>query len=684
MRYPDAARQPIVDDLFGHRVPDPYRWLEDPNSPESLRWQTAQDALWREYGQASLAGHAPLKARIAELSAVGSITPPSWRGDRAFFLRRDPRQEHAILYVAREDGTETALLDPVALDPSGTITLDHWQPDHTGRYVTVQLSSAGTERAQLYVIDVDAENGIDGPIDRVRYSPIAWLADGSAFYYVRALPDLSAWRVYLHRVAEPAELDVEVFGNGRADTTSYGLGMSADGRWLVVSATAGTSASNEVYLADLHASFAEGPVFQAVQENLPGQTVANVAPDGRLYLATTVDAPYGRVCVADPAKPAPEQWTDLVRAETGGVLADFAVLDGSELPRPLLVVATIRHAASSLSLHDLHTGERVGAIGLPGIGTVTSLTTRPNSAHELWFGYTDHVTPETVYVFDARTGAVTPSATTRGVVAPNVEAHHVLYPSADGTPIRMVVLTRPDSVGPRPTILYGYGGFGVPMSPSYSSFTLAWVEAGGVFAAVQLRGGSEEGADWHRAGTLAQKQNTFDDFIAAAEHLVADGWTTPDQLGALGESNGGLTVGAAITQRPDLFAAAVASAPLLDMVRYERTGLGPSWRAEYGSADDPDQLGWLLGYSPYHHVSAETAYPAVLFNVFASDSRVDPLHARKTCAALQWASTSGRPVLLRTERDAGHGAQAVSSSVDVAADLLAFLAVHTGLQVGEP
>ncbi|MBM7787615.1 prolyl oligopeptidase family serine peptidase [Tenggerimyces flavus] len=681
MRYPEAARQPIVDDLYGHRVPDPYRWLEDPASPETQRWQSAQDTLWREYVEDNLAGQVPMRDRIAELSAVGSITLPSWRGSRAFYLRRDPQQEHAILYVAREDGTETALLDPVALDSSGTITLDHWQPDPTGRYVTVQLSSAGTERGQLYVIDVDAENGIDGPIDRVRYSPIAWLADGSAFYYVRALADLSAWRVWLHRVAKPAEQDVEVFGNGRAETTSYGLGMSADGRWLVVSATAGTSAANDVYLADLHASSPESPIFQAVQENLAGQTVANVAPDGRLYLATTVDAPYGRVCVTDPAKPAPEHWTDLVRAETGSVLADFAVLDG--LQRPLLVVATIQHAASSLSLHDLHTGERVGAIRLPGIGTVTGLTTRPSNAHELWFGYADHVTPEAVYVFDARTGTVAPAAAThRGV--PNVEAHDVLYPSADGTPVRMVVLTRPDRTGPRPTILYGYGGFGVPMSPSYSSFTLAWVEAGGAFAAVQLRGGSEEGADWHRAGTLAQKQNTFDDFVAAAEHLIADGWTTADQLGACGESNGGLTVGAAITQRPDLFAAAVASAPLLDMARYELTGLGPSWRTEYGTANDPEQVGWLLGYSPYHHVSAQTAYPAVLFNVFASDTRVDPLHARKTCAALQWASTSERPVLIRTERDAGHGAQAVSASVDVAADLLAFLAVNTGLQVGGP
>jgi prolyl oligopeptidase len=682
MRYPAAERQDVVDILHGHRVPDPYRWLEDPSSTASLDWQTAQDALWHAYAK-DLPGISSLRKRIAELSSVGEVTLPAWRGGRTFFLRRDPQQEHAILYVVREDGGEAAVLDPMALDANGTITLDHWQPDPSGRYVTVQLSRAGTELAQLYVIDVDAEQAIGAPIDRVRYSPVAWLPDSSAFYYVRVLADGSAFRVFLHQVGESADQDVEVFGAGRDATTSYGLGMSADGRWLTVSAAAGTSAANDVALADLHAGPVERPNFQPVQVNLPGQTVANVGPDGRLYLGTTVDAPYGRVCVADPDKPTQDHWTDLVRPEPGSVLADFAVLAGPELPRPLLVVATIQHAASCLSLHDLHTGERVGEVGLPGIGNVTGLTTRPTDAHELWFAYADHVTPETIYRFDARTGDVTPWATPPGlVVAPDVESHDLVFPSADGTAVRMTVLAAPGDSGPRPTMLYGYGGFGVPMAPSYSSFTLAWVEAGGVFAAVQLRGGSEEGADWHRAGMLEQKQHTFDDFVAAGEHLVREGWTTPSQLSACGESNGGLTVGAAITQRPDLFAAAVCSAPLLDMARYELSGLGPSWRTEYGSASDAEQLAWLLAYSPYHLVRAETPYPAVLFSVFDSDTRVDPMHARKTCAALQWASTSDRPILLRRQRDAGHGARSVSSSVDVAADLLAFLAAHTGLPVG--
>jgi prolyl oligopeptidase len=320
-------------------------------------------------------------------------------------------------------------------------------------------------------------------------------------------------------------------------------------------------------------------------------------------------------------------------------------------------------------------------VPLPGLGTLGPLAVRPTGGHEVWFTYTDSVTPTAVYRYDARTGETTPWAAAPGTAAlPEIAAQQVTVTSADGTPVRMVVLARPaDDAGPRPTILYGYGGFGLPLTPSYSSFVLAWVEAGGVFATAQLRGGGEEGQEWHRAGMLGCKQNVFDDAVAAAERLVADGWTTSAQLGICGESNGGLLVGAVVTQRPDLVAAAVCSAPLLDMVRYERSGLGPQWTAEYGSAADPAQFETLLAYSPYHRVQSGVAYPAVLFTVFDGDSRVDPWHARKMCAALQWATAGPGPVLLRRESEVGHGAQATSRAVALAGDMLAFLAVHTGL-----
>jgi prolyl oligopeptidase len=387
------------------------------------------------------------------------------------------------------------------------------------------------------------------------------------------------------------------------------------------------------------------------------------------------------------------------------VLTDFAILDGAELNQPLLLVSWTRHAISELTVHDLATGERINALRLPGLGgaggtrrlgTTGGITERPEGGHEAWFGYTDYTTPVSVQCYDARTGEVTTWTRAPGSVEvpATVDTRQVTYRSADGTEVRMLVTALATGAGggagaedraplnPRPTILYGYGGFGISLAPAFAAPILAWVEAGGVYAVAGLRGGREEGEEWHRAGMRDHKQNVFDDFHAAAETLISEGWTTPGQLALSGGSNGGLLVGAAITQRPELYAAAICSAPLLDMVRYERFGLGQTWNDEYGTADDPDELGWLLSYSPYHHVREGTRYPAVLFTTFDSDTRVDPVHARKMCAALQHATSArwpANPILLRRESDVGHGTRAVSRSVSLSADGLAFLALHTGL-----
>ncbi|GAA3089209.1 prolyl oligopeptidase family serine peptidase [Streptosporangium carneum] len=661
MIYPPAEREPVVDHLHGRAVPDPYRWLEDAASPRTRSWLAAQDELWRGHA-ATLAGRDGWHARVAELTGVGMAGPPLWRGDRRFFTRRTAEQEHPVLYTTAPGETDRALVDPGTLDPGGLTTLDHWQPDAEGRLLAYQLSRSGDERSHLYVMDVGSGEVVEGPIDRCRYSPVAWLPDGKAFFYVRDR------RVCLHRLGTAAEDDAVIL----PDERSYGLGVSPDGRWLTISAAAG--GGNDLWLADLSASPPERPALRVIQRGTGAVTVPAVGPDGRLYLLTTVDAPRGRLCVADPERPEPDGWTELVGPDPEAVIGDFAIADG-----PVLLVGWTRHATSEISLHDLATGERLGEVPLPGLGSTGRMSTRPEGGPEVWFTYTDSVTPGSVHRYDTRTGRTSLWAAAPGAVeVPELETHRLVYASADGTPVRMVVLARPGE-GPRPTILYGYGGFGRPLVPSYSSYVLPWVEAGGVFALAQLRGGGEEGAEWHRAGMLDRKQNAFDDFAAAAEHLIADGWTTADQLAACGESNGGLLVGAALTQRPELFAAAVCSAPLLDMVRYERFGMGPSWRSEYGSADDPEQLGWLLGYSPYHRVVDGADYPATLLATFGGDSRVDPLHARKMCAALQWATSGSRPVVLRHEGDVGHGSRAVSRSVGLAADMLAFLARHTGL-----
>ncbi|GGK78711.1 prolyl endopeptidase [Planomonospora parontospora subsp. parontospora] len=669
MIYPPAERQPVTDLLHGHAVPDPYRWLEDPASPRTRSWSAAQEDLWRAHA-AALPGRDRWHARVAGLCSAGTVTPPLWRGERRFFLRHEAGREHPVLYTAGPDGAEEPLVDPGALDPSGLTVLDRWQPDLTGRLLAYQLSRGGDERSELRVMDVGARRTVDGPIDRCRYAPVAWLPDGKAFFYVRDR------RVCLHRLGTPAADDVVIC----AEERSYGLGSSHDGRWLTVSAPAG--AGNDVWLADLAASPPERPGLRVVQEGAGAVTVPAVGRDGRLYLLTTLDAPTGRLCVADPADPGPGGWRELVGPDPEAVISDFAVLDGP--CRPVLLVGRTRHAISEIGVHDAATGERLGGVPLPGLGTAGRMSARPEGGCEVWFSYTDGVTPGSVHRYDARTGRTSLWAAAPGAVdVPELESRQIVYASADGTPVRMVVLARPGT-GPRPAILYGYGGFGIPLTPSYSAYILPWVEAGGVFALAQVRGGGEEGAAWHRDGMLERKQNSIDDFTAAAERLIADGWTTAGMLAACGESNGGLLAGAAITQRPELFAAAVCSAPLLDMVRYELSGLGPSWRGEYGSAEDPEQLGHLLGYSPYHRVREGVDYPATLLASFGGDSRVDPMHARKMCAALQHATSGDRPVLLRHEEGVGHGARAAGRAAWLAADMLAFLAAHTGLEAPPP
>jgi prolyl oligopeptidase len=681
-RYPPAERQDIVDDLHGHRVADPYRWLEDPASPETAKWLAAQDDLWSCHA-AGLPARERLRARAAQLADVGLITAPMWRGDRRFFLRRAAGQEHPVLYVAGADGTEKAIVDPIAIDAGGLTTLDAWQPDPAGRLVTYQTSRRGTERSELYVLDVDTGQVIDGPIDRCRYSPVAWRAGGAAFFYVRATDEAaSSRRVYLHRVGTAADTDVPIFGSDqdadRDGVTSYGLGISHDGRWLVISATQGTAPRNDLWIADLSRSAPESPQLRVVQKDVAARTVPAVGRDGRMYIVTDLAAPRIRLCVGDPGNP--DVWSELVPEDPAALLTDFTILDGPGLDRPVLLVAWLRDAIAELSTHDLATGERLGTVPLPGAGSIGPLSTRLDDGHEVWFTYSDFVTPRAVWRYDARTGELARWAECPGG-APvlDVECHRLDGVSADGTPVRMTIIARSGRSGPRPAILYGYGGFGVPLTPGYAADTLAWVEAGGVVAIAHLRGGGEGGVRSHRAGMLEHKQNVFDDFIAAAEKLISAGWTTPRQLGICGESNGGLLVGAALTQRPELFAAAACAAPLLDMVRYERSGLGAAWTGEYGTAADPEQFRWLLAYSPYHRVRERVDYPATLFTVFGGDTRVDPWHARKMCAALQWATAGTRPILLRHEGDVGHGARATGRSVELAADMLAFLAAHTGL-----
>jgi prolyl oligopeptidase len=689
-QYPEASRLKLVQRLHGLLVPDPYRWLEDEADQRTSSWIGGQDALYQAE-RADWEGRDRWESDVAALITADRVWPPKIRGDRFFLQRRRAGQDHPVLFVS-EAGAQRPVLDPLALDPAGDTMLDTWTPSVEGTLLAYQLSAGGTENSLLQVLNVDTGQVIDGPIDRVRSTPIAWLPGGEMFYYVRRLPpelhpgeERYHRRVYLHLVGSDPSDDILVFGEGRGKTQFYTVAVTPDGRWLTVAATSGTAPATDLFLADLALGGPEQPRFRPVGEGVRARSRLHARPgtaaDDVMWLRTDHEAPRGRVVACSPRHTDAGGWRELIAERPDAVLTDFTVLSGPDADHPVGLVTWARHAVAEITVHSLTDGTQLGTVPLPGAGSVGSLSVRLEGGHEAWFAYTDHTTRPTVLCFDERTGGVRAwPQQDPGLVVAGATLTQEAFPSRDGTTVRMFVMSpagRPDR--PRPAILAGYGGFGASMSPRFLPDAMAWVRAGGVYAVACLRGGGEEGEGWHRAGQRELKQNSFDDFDAAADFLAEAGWTGPGQLGIMGGSNGGLLVGAAITQHPEKYAAAVCLAPLLDMVRYELSGLGPSWRSEYGSADDPVQLRTLLSYSPYHRVVPGVAYPPVLFAAFDGDTRVDPLHARKMCAALQYASSGTGPVLLRLERGAGHGGRSVSREAALSADCLAFLGAHLGL-----
>jgi prolyl oligopeptidase len=450
--YPEAPRQDITESIHGYQVSDPYRWLEDAGSQQTKAWLQAEDELYARY-VGSMPGLDRLTTRLTELLAAGEVGPPVWRGDRYFLTRREPGQEHAVLYTTDPSGTERALIDPTAIDPAGATTLDNWRPDREGRLLAYQLSEGGNEESVLRIMDVATRADIDGPIDRCRYSDVAWLPGGEAFYYTRRLPPEAVpageeqyhRRVYLHRVGTPAAHDVLILGDGLEKTNYYGVEVSPDGRWLVITASAGTAPRNDVWVADLAASDAAAPNLQVMQQDVDAQTWPRAGRDGRFYVLTDRAAPRGRIMVADPADPAfPEypSWQVLVPEDPESVMHDLAILDGPGLSEPVLLVARARHAISEITVHDLAFGDRIGQVQLPGLGTVGVLRERPEGGHEAWFGYTDYATPGVVLRYDAAEESTQVWQRAPGAVeVPAVRAEQVAYSSADGTTIRMVVIS---------------------------------------------------------------------------------------------------------------------------------------------------------------------------------------------------------------------------------------------------
>jgi prolyl oligopeptidase len=679
---PSTPREEVIDVWHGERIADPYRWLEDTASERTHEWTDAQNARTRAVLD-TLPQREFFARRSRELLSVGLLDTPSPAGGRIFHTRRSGAERQAVLYV-REGvaGEDRVLVDPNALDSQGLVTIDWYYPSGDGRYVAYGLSRGGTELSTLHVIETVDRRDVGERIPYTQRAQVAWLQD--SFYYTAHPAPGSVppgdenyhRRVKLHRLGDDPARDETVFGEGRAKEDIPGVSVSPDGRWVVFTAWKGWR-STELYLLD-RTTPERG--LRTLVEGVDAITHGFPLGD-ELWLRTNLDAPNYRIVSAPCVMPEHERWRTVV-PESEHALEAFG------RTRDRLAVVTLERAVARVALWSTK-GVREREVPLPGLGSVSSVNT-DRSGDTVCLTYESFVQPPVAFAIDARSGEtreLVRLATTSGLDPDAVAAEQTKYASKDGTEVTMFLIHRRDvrPTGDVPTVLSGYGGFNVARTPVYLTGAAAWIEAGGLFAIANLRGGGEYGERWHRAGILGNKQNVFDDFHAAAEALVAQGWTRAERLGISGGSNGGLLVGAALTQRPELFRAVYCAVPLLDMLRYQGFLIARFWIAEYGSAEDPEQYRWLRAYSPYHGVRAGARHPAVLFTTAEGDSRVDPMHARKMAALLQARSAEdpNAVVLLRVDRDAGHGiGKPLDKQVDDVADQYAFFAWQLGLGAG--
>jgi prolyl oligopeptidase len=673
-----TRRVVVKETLFGVEVSDPYRWLEDVKDPAVQAWMAEQDGAARR-ALAALPGRERLRRRFRELYYVDALSAPVHRGERYFYTRRHADREKAVVYWRPGlQGEERVLLDPNAMSADGSTALGVWVPTHDGSRVVYALRRNNADEATLYVKDV--ASGRVSEVDVIeggKYAEPAWTPEGDGFYYTwlptdPAIPVADRpgrAEIRFHRLGTPPSRDRLVHPHTGSARTFLSVDLSRDGRWLLVYVSHGWN-STDVYLRDLRRA------DEAWRPLVVGEDAIHVVHPWRdhFYVVTNAGAPRFRVMRAEAARPERSAWVEIVPEAPDAVIEEMRVLGDH------LVLGYLENAASRLEVRTLD-GRPVREVALPGVGSTFGLAGREDE-DEAFFGYQSFTTAPEIYRTSVRTGQTSLWSAVKVPVDPAAFAvEQVRYASRDGTRISMFIVARKDMRrdGSTPFLLYGYGGFSVSERPTFNTAIFPWLEAGGAFAVANLRGGGEYGEQWHRAGMRHQKQNVFDDFIGAAQYLQANGFTRPDRLAIMGGSNGGLLVGAALVQRPELFRAVSCGVPLLDMLRYHLFGSGKTWIEEYGSADDEADFRTLYAYSPYHHVRPAD-YPAVLMTSADTDDRVDPMHARKMTAALQAATTGGRPVLLRIERNAGHGgADMVKQAVELSADRYAFLMREVGL-----
>lgn len=675
--YPETAKGDVVDTYFGQEVPDPYRWLEDDRSEETEAWVVAQNATTQEYLK-----NIPYRTEIADvvrdLLDYERISAPFKEGDYTYFYKNDGLQNQSVVYRQKDNGEPEVFLDPNKFSEDGTVSLSGLSFSNDGSLAAYQTSTGGSDWREVYIIDTKSMEQIGETLVNVKFSGMQWYKNEGIYYSSYDKPEGSELsektdqhKLYYHKLNTPQSEDAKVFGHTDEEKHRYvGAQVSEDNRFLMVSAAISTS-GNKAFLKDL--SKPNSP-WKTVKDNFDSDVYMLTSEGDNLYLVTNEDAPNTKVVMVNASSPDVSNWQDVI-AETNNVLVPSTA--GGFIFAEYMV-----DAISKVYQYDL-SGKKVREIDLPDIGTVGSFDGKTDDT-STYYTFSNYTTPTSIYAYDITSGESSlynkPSSKFDGE---KFVSKQVFYTSKDGTKVPMIITHKEGTVlnGNNPTILYGYGGFNVSLTPRFSATVSAWLELGGIYAVPNIRGGGEYGRAWHDAGTQMKKQNVFDDFIAAGEYLINENYTSSEYLAIRGGSNGGLLVGAVMLQRPDLAKVALPAVGVLDMLRYHTFTAGAGWAYDYGTSEQSEEMfKYLKAYSPVHSVKAGIEYPATLITTADHDDRVVPAHSFKFAAVLQQYQQGDNPTLIRIETDAGHGAGTpISKTIEQYADIYGFTLYNMGI-----
>lgn len=684
IQYPGTSKRPVVNEIHGHEIMDHYQWLEDVDLPETKEWIQEQNHLMRGTLDA-LPIRQHFSQRLEELYRVEQIGMIRVVKDRLFYTRNHPSQDQPVLYCRLEGEAkdlEKVLLDPNQENEKGTTSLSFWYPSPDGTYLAYGLTVNGEEWAPLQIMCVETGEILEEHISRTRYPSVTWIGN-EGFYYTRypqvgevpAGEEIYNPKIYYHKLGTSVQEDQLIFGEELPKNVMPYTWLSKDEKYLVLGLEEGWSRT-EVYIADLRKEFQWIPLITEYDGLLQGEIIGD-----QMYLLTNYQSPNYRIVAFDlkeaieKGKSEPTDWQSIIPEEENIFIQSFRIICDK------IIFSLLKDATYILKICNLD-GSDLQEIPLPQLGSIDFISCSEEK-NQVYFSFQSFVQPQVIYRLNLDSNELTVWAGDQSASElKNFKIDQQFYQSKDGTRVPMFIIHRQDLTfdQPQPTVLHGYGGFNVSKTPNYHPGFLSWVEHGGVMVIANLRGGNEYGESWHRSGMLDQKQNVFDDFIWAGKYLVEKGYTDSDHLGIYGRSNGGLLVGATMTQVPDQLRAVVCQVPLLDMIRYHKFLAGGFWTGEYGDPEKVEEFEWLYQYSPYHQVKEGVEYPAVFFMTALSDTRVHPLHAMKMAAAVQKANGSDHPVLLKVESESGHGVgKPIHKMVEEQADIWSFMAWQLGL-----